>query len=249
MSSLSRGIRVLAVLGAGAAFAALFYWSFLNTPESNALMLAVSALLLLSMAGSVAISLNLAVLVAAGDAIRAALATSMRGLVWFALVAVPLLLAWLAIAELDAWIARHQGEINAWFISQFEQANIAPLLTAEAWVSRWLRWAVLPLAGLSLLSSLLAGARARGRTWWRHTWHWRSLLTATAVFVLLFVMPWRLTAWRPAVPPTWVEPATAALRLGTTLLLGLVGATVLVCVAAAAGAPGRRPLGPVDPET
>jgi hypothetical protein len=72
------------------------------------------------------------------------------------------------------------------------------------------------------------------------------LLVATLVFVLLFALQWQLTSWRPRLPPSWIEPAAAALRLGVVFLLGLIGAAVMI-VASAGRASVERPRPPDRP--
>jgi hypothetical protein len=139
-------------------------------------------------------------------------------------------LAWIAIMRFDAWTAAHQGEINAWFIARFGWADVSWLFRFEMWISRWLRYALLPAFALSLLAALLTREGARRMIWPRRAAHWRTLATVTAVFVLLWVLPWQLTAWRPQVPQTWLQPAVASLRLGVFFALAVTGASVLVLV-------------------
>ena len=88
---------------------------------------------------------------------------------------------------------------------------------------RWLGWVVVPLAGVSLLAALLDHGRSRRRatpgcaapgTGGRSRWRRSSSSSSSS-------LPWQLTTWRPAVPPTWVEPTVAALasRLPSLLLV------------------------------
>jgi hypothetical protein len=233
-----RALGVSVVLAVGSVIAAVLYWLFLSTPESNVVMLGASAVLVLSLVAVIATTVNTAVLLARGASARAALAAGSRGTGWFLLAAAPLLFAWWAIGRGDAWIGSRQGEINAWFIAQFGWADISRLVQAEVWASRWIRWAVLPVICLSLLAALLT-REVRHTEWLRRAWHWRTLLVATIVFVLLFALPWQLTAWRPRLPPTWLEPAAAGLRLGVVFLLGLLGAAVMII--ASVGASSEQP--------
>lgn len=223
--------QVTAVLLAGAIVTAALYWGLLNTPDANVAMLGVSALLFAALVAIAALSVTAAVLVANGAAPRTALAAAPRRGGWCLVAFVPLALGWYAIGRADAWIAAHLGEINAWFIARFGWADISGLLLAELWISRWLRWAMLPVMSLSWLAARLSADRSRGTGWLRHAWHWRTLLGATLVVLLLFVIPWRLTEWRPAVPATWIEPAVAAARLAVVFVLAIVGGAVLVVVA------------------
>ena len=152
---IGRTLAVSVVLSAGSVLAAGLYWLFLNTPESNVFMLVASLLLMVAVVTVVAVTVNAAVLRARGIALGNALAAAARGTGWFVIAVVPLLLTWWAILRGDDWIARHQGEITAWFIAQFGWADITRLLQVETWMSRWLRWAVLPAVTASLLASLL----------------------------------------------------------------------------------------------
>jgi hypothetical protein len=233
-----RTFAVSAVLAAGSVIAGGLFWLFLNTPESNVFMLLASLVLMVGLVTVVAVTVNAAVLRARGVSLRVALAGGARGTGWFVIAIAPLLLAWWAIGRGDDWIARHQGEINAWFIARFGWADITRLLQMEMWISRWLRWAVLPAVTASLLATLLTRERSRS-DWVRRAWHWRTLLVATLVCFLLFALPWQLVSWRPQLPPTWIEPAAAGLRLGVVFLLGLIGAAVMIIASVGPASAGR----------
>ena len=229
---MGRGLRVASVLAGGGAVGAALYWALLNTPESNALMLALSALLAMAIVAVAAITINTVVLIARDVPVRQALSAGPRGAGWFVIACTPLAAAWIAISRFDAWMVAHQGEINAWFIARYGWADITALTRAELWISRWLRWALLPTLCLSLLAALLTRDRA---SWLRRALHWRTLTVVTVAFGVLMALPWQLTAWHPALPATWVQPALAAVRLGVAFVLGLTGVSVLV-IAAARGA-------------
>jgi hypothetical protein len=223
-----RGLRVALALAATAAAGGALYWAFLNTPESNLIMLALSGLLTVLLVTAVAAGVNTSILFAHGVSAREAIGTALRGIGWFVLAAIPVVLTWWAVARADAWIVARQGEITAWFIARWDWADIGGLLQAELWVSRWLRWAVAPLVSLSLLGAFLRQPRGNSTLALRRALHWRTLGAVTLTFILLFALPWQLTAWRPNLPPTWLEPAVAALRLGTVLLLALAGASLMI---------------------
>jgi hypothetical protein len=231
---IARTVRLtLWVLGGAVCLIAL-YWLLLNTPETNALTLSASAVLLLALLILSAVVVNTAVLLSRDAALRFAVGRGVGGVPWFVAVLLPLGAAWWAITAADAWVSSHAGEINAWFIAQFGWADVSWLLQAAAWLHRWIGWVVAPLAALSLLAALLdhgaAGVTRDG--WLRRAWHWRTLLGATLVFAVLIVAPWQMTAWRPALPPTWVEPAVAALRLLVVAVLWSAGAALLITLAA-----------------
>ena len=230
---IGRTVRItLWVLGGTSALTAL-YWLLLNTPETNALTLSASAMLLLALLVLSAIVVNTAVLMSRGSALGAAVGRGARGTPWFIAVLVPLGVAWWAITAADTWVSSHAGEINAWFIARFGWADISRLLQAAAWFLRWLGWVVAPLAALSLLAALLDhGASGVTRDGWlRRAWHWRTLLVATVIFAGLIVAPWQIAEWRPALPATWVEPTVAALRLLVVAVLWSAGAALLITLA------------------
>ena len=227
-------LRVASCLALGGLTLAGLYWLFLHTPESNALTLAGSVALVLMMITAAAVTVNAAVLLARGDAWGPSLRRALRGIPWVVVAAIPAVIAWIGVTRVDAWIERHSGEISAWFIAQFGWADVTPLFTVELWLSRWIRWVVVPVAALCLLDALLhAGVRAlTGARWIRHAWHWRTLALASVVVFVLLALPWQLAMWRPKLPATWVELPVAGLRLGVVAMLWLIGGAVLVALAA-----------------
>ena len=226
---IGRVVRLTAWLLLGSTVLSGLYWLLLNTPETNALTLSASAALLVAILVVTALVVNAAVLIAGGTSFLASVAKGLRGTLWFIAVLVPLALVWWALTATQTWTTDHSGEINAWLIAKFGWANISPLLTTEMWVIRWLSWVVAPLAAVSLLAVVLdQGARGFGERWLRRAWHWRTLLLATLVFVMLFVLPWQLTTWRPALPATWVEPTVAGIRLLAVMVLWALGGALLV---------------------
>lgn len=227
---IGRTVQVTVWVLSGACILTALYWLLLNTPETNALTLAASAGLLVAILIVSAVVVNAAVLLSRGVRLGAAVRRGLRGTPWFIAVLMPLAAAWWAITAADTWVSSHAGEINAWFIANLGWADISRLLQAESWLARWLGWVVAPLAGLSRLAALLDddGGVAGREPWLWRAWHWRTLLPATVVFAALIVAPWQITAWRPALPPTWVEPAVAALRLLVVAVLWSAGAALLI---------------------
>ena len=228
-------LKMSAWLAAGSVLLANLFWLFLMTPESNQLTLAASAGLVLLMVAVAATTVNGAIFIGQGVGLGS---TARRGLLsthWFIVAAIPAVVAWIATRRSDAWVAAHSGEIGAWFIATLGWADISTLFRIEAWVSRWFRWVMFPLASLSLLSVLInrgwAGVSEFG--WIKRAWSWRTLLLATATYGILLALPWQLTVWRPALPPTWVEAAVAGLRLGIAAILILVGCALMVTLGAA----------------
>lgn len=228
---MTRRLAVISLcLGVGAVAVGGLYWLFLNTPESSGLMLIASALLVLLIVIVAGLVLNTAILRALGMRLRAGLRPAARGVAWFVIAAVVVLLGWMAVLRGDAWIAAHSGEISAWFIAQFDWADISALFRAAAWVSIWIRWVILPVAAIAALASVLSnGARGLWSTrWLPRVFHWRALPLSTVLFVLLVALPWQATGWRPKLPPTWVELAVAVARLGAIAILITIGWSLII---------------------
>jgi len=210
------------------------YWLLLNTPESNALALMSSAILVVLIIASAALFVNTALGLAAGTPLAASVAAAANGVHWVVVAAVPALLLWWAIVRADRWVVDHAGEINAWFIARYGWSDISSLFRAEVWISRWLRWSLIPLIGLALAGALLDGGVAGFAGRWRRALGLRSLAIAVLAFIVLVALPLPLITWRPRLPPTWLEPAAAAARLGAVAILWIAGATLLVLLAAPA---------------
>jgi hypothetical protein len=227
-----RGALIALWLLLGAAAIGGLFWAFLNTPESNALMLALSALLLLAMVVECALVVNAAVLLANGDGFAASVAGGARRIHWFLVAAIPAALLIWAVLRGDAWVARHSGEINAWFIARFGWSDVSALFRAQEYLSVWIRWVLLPVTALAALAAMLRAGSAAPRLWLRTAWHWRPLLIATVAFVVLIALPWRAAFWRPQnLPATWVEPAFAGVRLALIAITAAIGASVMLVAA------------------
>jgi len=238
-----RVLDVAAWLGIVAAAAAALYWEFLNTTESQVLTLFLSAVLVTALIVVAAVGGSAAVLLAQGESRKGSLTKAARRPHWFLLATLSGALLVRLILRGDAWIARYSGEISAWFIATFNLADVTSLFVAEAYVSLWLRWVVIPVGALAAVASALqygAGAVVSSR-WIRAACRWQSLAATTGAFVLLIALPWRMTTWQPSrVTPVWMDPALAGLRLLIVGIVMLVGAAIVVLITArAAGAPGR----------
>jgi len=232
-----RVVTVAIWLAAWSAGVAGLYWAFLNTPESTTASLGLSAFLALTLLLATAVAVNTSVLLAVGEPLQPSLRGALRRVHWFVAAALPVaLIAWLLLRA-DAWVATRSGEISAWFIASLGWADASPFFLAQRYVSLWLRWVAVPIAGLAVLTACLrhGAAVAVSRRWMRAAWHWRTLAIATTAFVLLIALPWRAAAWRPTgLPPTWVEPTLAGLRLLLVTIAIAVGAAIILVTAARA---------------
>jgi len=230
-----RTIGLAMWLGFGSLVIGGLYWGFLNTPEANFAMLALSAVLGLLMIGVAAIVVNVAVLVALGSPLRSSLAAGARRAAAVVVAALVVLGLVALINRGDAWVTSRSGEISAWFIRKFGWGDISPLFQTQTYLSVWLRWVVLPVTALAAIAVWLQqGARAIVTPRWvRVAWHWRTLLIATLTFVLLIAYPWRAALWRPqGLPPTWIEPSLAAVRLSVVVVCMALGAAVVIMTVA-----------------
>ncbi len=227
---IGRVLRVARWLGLNSLVFSGLYWLFLNTPESNVWMLAASGVLLVTMVVGVGVAVNTATLLARGVALSSAVSRATRGIHWFVVAALPVVAAWWLTTRADDWVTKHAGEINARFIAQFGWADVSWFFASVSWLIGWFRWVLVPMASLAMLAAVLEHGRT-SRGWLHRAWHWRTLALATLAFAVLFVLPWRLTTWRPDLPPTWVEPVVAGLRLAVVAALVMIGCAVMVALA------------------
>jgi hypothetical protein len=229
---IGRLIRTALWLLVGAAAIFGLYWLLLNTPESNVAALIASGLLGASIVVVAALVVNAALGLAGGARFGVSLRRAVRNLHWVIVAALPAVLLWWAILRADRWVLDHSGEINAWFIARLGWADISWLFRAEVWLSRWLRWSLIPLIALTLAGALIhSGTRGLGGRC-RRVLGWRSIAIGALAFGFFVALPLPLIAWRPRLPPTWLEPAAAAARLGAVGLLWAAGAALLVLLAA-----------------
>jgi hypothetical protein len=223
---IGRLLKVTLWLLAGHAVLAGLFWALLNVPESNVLMLAASAALVLTL-----------LLVAAMVESRAVVqldASSIRPLRWFVAASVPALvvalvirLAFSALYDwMGAWHEQHSGEIDAWLIARFDWTRTAWLHRGIGLANDFLR----DVLGLSLAVGAFAAGVLGGLgdlfrlRWVRRALAPRTLLIVTIAVVGLIWLPWRAASWRPtSLPPTYVQPLLAALKLGLVAVFVHVG--------------------------
>lgn len=239
-------VRIARWLAFGAALVAVCHWAFLETTEVNVFTLALSGAFLILMILVAAGTINLGILIALGGTVKKGFGTARRHIGWSLLLSLPIVALIVVVLQADAWVARHSGEISAWFIARFGWSDISPLFRAYAYFSAWLRWLLLPLTGMAAMAAVLLRGRhgVASARWLAAAWHWRTLVIATLVSYVCVVLPWRLANWRPErLPPTWVEPAVAGVKLAFVVMVIAVGAAVIVRVTARAVA-GR--LGTAD---
>lgn len=216
----------------GAAATAGAYWGFLNTPESSALALALSAGLVALTMVLLSITINGAIALWVNGPSSMALRRSLtRVPAVFPALLVFAVFWWLAY-RVDTWVALRSGEINAWFIATLGWGDVAWFFTAVRCFTTWLRWVVGGLLAISLMAGVAAaGWRAAARLQWlRRGVRLRSLAAATLWFATLIVLPWiYLVPWRPGwVPPSAAELAFIAAKLSIAAVLMAAGAALMI---------------------
>lgn len=248
-------LRTALWLGAvnGVAGAALL--GFLYTPESNVLMLGVSALL-------VVIAGTLLLLGSAAASHALVHGTRPWSTVGAAARRMPLVLV--AILMLGA-ICGGAGWFESWWMAragQFDAAAIAAGdVTKTAWVHSLVHWMVVVIQWMLVpawLATALAWAAGYERRdvltlkWLTAGLQWK-LLAATALGVVLLVWgPWRYVYWRPrGLPASSAEIAFLSAKLLVIYLLAQLAWAIVLWLAArrvhpAAAAPAPTP--PASPD-
>jgi hypothetical protein len=241
---------IAAWLIVGQAVIGALYWIFLTTPESNTAMLLLSAALVLVMVLVAGVTLGSAILISASRSISRAV----WGAPWIIVSVLPAIVLWWLVTVADRWIAAHSGEIAAWFIATLGWADVSWLMRGLDYLSLWLRAVVAPLLSLSLFAALLFRGRATlGELRWvgravRPT----TLVVSTLAFVLFIALPLQAAYWQPqGLPPTWVEPAAAGVRLFFITLLATIGWSIMIAMVAdrraAEPPPTVVPISPSEP--
>jgi hypothetical protein len=231
-----RALAIVACLVAGHTAAAGLFWALVNVPESNLLMLGLSAVLVALIVVALGWTEATALLswrpdVTVAEATRRGLTRAPAILAAAAVFSI----FWWATARADAWLAEHAGEIDAWLIATVE-------MTRTAWVHRTFdvvlflgRYA----AGVSLAVAALGAVARNGwgalprPGWLRAGLSRRHLGLVGAAMTLLVFLPLQAVAWRPeALPPNAIEIAFAAVKLGTIFLVANVGWALVLWTAA-----------------
>ncbi|MBP1636772.1 MAG: hypothetical protein H6Q10_3346 [Acidobacteria bacterium] len=207
------------------------FWLLLRVPESNVLMLAASAALVLAIAALSGWVESVALLVLGGEPFGTrTLLRGLRGILPFVAALVLFGVIWWATGLAGAWWTGHRGEIDAWLIARFGWAE-------TGWVHAAVRW-VLVLAravlGLSIALALFAAfvvppaaagpGRSRLRRWASAGFSPLGLLVLLGLLVVFAWLPWQAAYWRPSwLPPTSAEVVFVAAKLGLLYLLATVG--------------------------
>jgi hypothetical protein len=220
--NLARIVMVALWLFAGHAALGGLYWGFLNVPESNVLMLIVSALLaLLLVIGAGIVETTGLLWLRADWTFRAALKRSVRAL--------PAFLAALALWLVVRWICHrllryheaHSGELDAWFIATFNWTRITWLHHTIDWLLHIVQFVIGTSLAVTLLATAAAGAIADAihPRWMRRAISPLQLAIIAVAFYGLIFLPWQAVYWRPASLPASAAEVVFALAKLTTLAL------------------------------
>jgi hypothetical protein len=227
-----RLVAVTAWILAGAALTGGAFWAFLNTPESSALALASSVLLVLLAVTLLAATISGAITLWVNGASAGAIKRSFRVVPAVVPALLVFALCWWMAQRIDTWVALRGGEINAWFIAIFGWDDVSWLFTTIRFFTIWLRWVVGGLLALSLMGGMtVSGWRAGiGLQWLRRGLRPRALMVGTLWFVVLIVLPWTyLVPWRPEwVPPTGAELAFIVSKLSVAAILMAAGVALMI---------------------
>lgn len=229
-------VRTAFWIGAIDAVAGGLVLAFLYTPESNALMLGVSALLVITAAVLLMLSSTSAAhaLMHAQSpwrSVRPALRS--LPLVLFGLIVVGALCG--GAGWFESWWIGRAGEVDAAAIVAGDATNTQPLHTAVRRAVALVQWVVVP-AWLATCLAWIAGYERRdvlGLKWLAAGLHWRILLVTLAAVAVGVWLPWQMVDWRPrGLPASTVEVLFTAVKLGVVYLLSQLAWALVLWTAA-----------------
>ena len=217
----------VAWLTMGHALVLALAWGLVNVPDSNALMigLSIATVALIIFAFSV-VNATAAEWLLPGRSWRQAFEASASSVpVIVAAVALVVVFWWIGDA-FGEWFAAHRGEFDAWLIATFD-------MTTTAWLDRVVSVGVFLWAGVvgvSLAVALVFARLERGAgavvrfEWVRAGLSRDQLMLTAAAMTLLIALPWQGLSWRPrGLPPTWWQPAFAAVKIAMIFVAMNVG--------------------------
>jgi hypothetical protein len=238
-----RGVLLWLWVSAGHASAAALAGALIYVPDANATLLALSALLVVSVVLTIAVTDATAILLASRhSAFRTAWPAAVRrGLPALAPAALAYLAVWLAATRLGDWHTAHAGEIDAWLMATFGSPRTTWVHTAIDVLVFVLSSVIGVSAGLAVLSAGTRGGLPAvfSPRWIATALSRRQLGAVGLVMVLFVVLPLRLLEWRPDVVSARWEPAFVGIKLSALYLIVHAGWTLLLWVAAT---PDRPPL-------
>lgn len=213
----SRSIAVVAWLVVGHAVLGGLYWLLLQVPESNALMLACSALVVITLVyGAGLVELMPLRAVGASAPMGLALGVAARR-AW--LVIAPLAVfavIWWATGLAQDRATGSAGEIDAWFIARLGWTKTSWFHMTIHVALAFGRYAIGVALAAAMLAAIAAGGMKAlaGGPWLLGALRWRYLLLVAGAMIVGFALPSHALYWRPAsLPDTWMQPAFAVAKL------------------------------------
>ena len=223
-------LRVTAWLVLALHVMAGLFWALVSTPESNVWMLSLSALTLLALLLTAGLAVDVAMRLWRG---RPARPNGAGGWMRPGLRLVPALLvfaaAWWLAQAAGAQVEASRGRITAVLIARTGWANPEIVFITARWLVALGAWVIAPLLAFAVFGALTHGAvAAAGGRWLRQALSWRAVVAgAIVVAAVAWFWPW-LDAWRPALPPTWVQLVFVGAKVTTGLAaLALVVASFI----------------------
>lgn len=239
-------LRTALWIGAVDAVAGGLVLSFLYTPESNALMLAMSALLVITAAALLMLSSTSAAhaLVHAQPPWRSVVP---------ALRSLPLVLCGLIVVGalcggagwFESWWVSRAGQVDAAAIAAGDITNTRPLHTAVRWAVVVVQWVFVPAWLATCLTWIAAYDRrdVLSLKWLGAGLHWPVLLVTLAAVVIAVWLPWRVVYWRPrGLPASTVEVVFTAVKVGVVYLLSQLAWALVLQTAATRVRPASQPV-------
>lgn len=219
-------LRTALWIGVVDALAGAAVFAFLYTPESNVLMLGVSALLVV-----LAVVLLLLSSASAADGLvhRRAPWTRLRAAVGH----LPLILVVLVVLGtlcggagwFESWWMSRAGEFDAAAIAAGDVTKTGWVHSAVHWIVEFVQWVLVP-AWFATALAWIAGYERRDLftlKWLTAGLHWRLLLVTLLGVGLLVWLPWRYIYWRPrGLSASSAEVAFTGIKLVAIYLLSQV---------------------------
>jgi hypothetical protein len=207
-----------ATVAAGSAIAGGLFWALLNVPESNALALGLSALLVVGAIAAAGATIAAAASVAGGtspnDTFRRA-AAALPAFVVGLLIACAL---WWLTGIAGGWWDLHRGETDALFIRYANITKTGALHATVAWLLWFVRWVI----GGSIVAALVTTVAVRREAGLRgglRTGVALLPIVATLAIAELLSRAWPIVYWRPRRLPQGVEPLFVGVKLAVLYLV------------------------------
>ena len=219
----ARIVNVALWLFVGHAVLGGLYWGFINGPESNVLMLLVSALLALLLVAGAGIVQTTGLLWLGPDwTLKTASRRAARALPAFlAAAALWLLVRWIC-QRLLRYHEAHSGELDAWFIATFNWTRITWLHRTIDWALHFIQFVIGTSLAVTLLATAASGSLADvvHPRWMRRAFSPLQIAVISVAFYGLIFLPWQAVYWRPASLPA--SAAEVVFALAKLTILGLL---------------------------